>query len=783
MPANRRTRGVRRQRPAVEREGVGGNGQPPSDTLFDGRPAPPSDTPFDGRPAPSNDTPFPFAPEFGCMEPKRELSSVDLAALATELSRYEGAKLDKAYLYGEDLLRLKLRDFDRGRVELLIEVGDTKRAHVAAQEHVPDAPGRPPEFAMMLRGRIESADLVSVEQYEFDRILVFEFERPDQNTTLVVELFGDGNVAVLDGNGEVVRSLETVRLKSRTVAPGTPYGFPQSRLNPLEMSYEALEARMEDSDTDVVRTVATQLNLGGFWGEELCRRAGVEKAMDIEDAGEAEYRAVHRELMSLADTLTSGQFDPRVYVEETDGESDDDDKSLTERGKVVDVSPVALKERSELLSVAFDSFNAALDEYFYRLTHQERREEEGGGRKRPDFEADIEKEKRIIQQQEGAIEGFEEEAEQRRREAELCYERYELVDEVLSTIQQARQQEHGWDEIQETLAQGAEQGIPAAEAVVDVNSAKGMVTIELDDHRITLDASMGVEKNADRLYREAKRVEGKKEGAREAIEDTRKRLEAAKQRREEWEAEDDPEPEPDPDEEQEEVDWLTREDIPIRQPEHWYEEFRWFRTSDGYLVIGGRNADQNEALVKKYLDKHDRFFHTQAHGGPVTLLKASGPSEAASPVDFPDATLQEAAQFAVSYSSVWKDGRGAGDAYMVDPDQVSKTPESGEYLEKGGFAIRGDREYFNGINCEVAVGITCQNETRVIGGPPAAIEPDAATTIRLEPGKFAQNDAAVKCYREFKGRFTDHTFVRKVASADRIQEFLPPGGSKLLGVE
>ncbi|WP_435115029.1 ribosome rescue protein RqcH [Halolamina sp. C58] len=714
------------------------------------------------------------------MEPKRELSSVDLAALATELSRYEGAKLDKAYLYDEDMLRLKLRDFDRGRVELLIEVGENKQAHVADPERVPDAPGRPPEFAMMLRNRIESADLVSVSQYEFDRILVFEFERPDQNTTLVVELFGDGNVAVLDGNGEVVRSLETVRLKSRTVAPGSPYEFPQSRLNPLEVDYETFEARMEQSDTDVVRTVATQLNLGGFWGEELCQRAGVEKAMDIADAGEDEYRAIHRELMDLADALRSGQFDPRVYAELDEDGEDDENRPLTERGRVVDVSPVVLEERAELHSRAFDSFNAALSEYFYRLTEQEQREEEGGGRERPDFEAEIEKEKRIIEQQEQAIEGFEEEAQALRRKAEICYARYDLIDEVLSTIQQAREEDRPWDEIEETLAEGAEQGIPAAEAVVGVDGSEGTVTVEVDDERITLDATTGVEKNADRLYQEAKRVEGKKEGAREAIEDTRERLEAVKRRREEWEEE--PEPEPEPDEEAEDIDWLNRENVPVRQPEHWYEEFRWFHTSDGYLVIGGRNADQNEALVKKYLNKHDRFFHTQAHGGPVTILKASGPSEPSSPVDWPESSIEEAAQFAVAYSSVWKDGRGAGDAYMVEPDQVSKTPESGEYLEKGGFAIRGDREYFRDLPSRVAVGITCEDETRVIGGPPSAIEPDAETTITLEPGKFAQNDAAVKCYREFKNRFADDSFVRKVASADRIQEFLPPGGSDLVDV-
>jgi predicted ribosome quality control (RQC) complex YloA/Tae2 family protein len=210
------------------------------------------------------------------MERKRALTSVDLAALVTELNRYAGAKVDKAYLYDDDLVRLKMRDFDRGRVELLLEVRDPKRANVADPERVPDAPGRPPNFAMMLRNRLSGADFVGVEQFEFDRILTFRFEREDANTLVVVELFGDGNVAVLNEDREVVSSLDTVRLKSRTVAPGSQYGYPDSRFDPLVADYESFASAMDDSDTDVVRTLATQLNFGGLWGEELCTRAGVE---------------------------------------------------------------------------------------------------------------------------------------------------------------------------------------------------------------------------------------------------------------------------------------------------------------------------------------------------------------------------------------------------------------------------------------------------------------------------------------------------------------------------
>ncbi|WP_049982143.1 ribosome rescue protein RqcH [Halorubrum sp. BV1] len=722
------------------------------------------------------------------MDPKRELSSIDLRALVTELNRYEGAKVDKAYRYDEDLVRLKLRDFDRGRVELMIEVGDVKRAHVADADHVADAPGRPPNFAKMLRNRLSGADFVGVEQYEFDRILTFEFERDDENTTLVAELFGQGNVAALDETGAVVGALETVRLKSRTVAPGTQYEYPASRLNPLDVSFGGFERHMRESDSDVVRTLATQLNLGGLYAEEVCTRAGIDKETPIAEVTDDQLRALHDALADLADRLRSGDVDPRMYEEVVDGGSGDEGEPET---RVVDVTPFPLAEHEGLPSVGFDSFNAAVDEYFYRLERQDETGDDAApadaSPSRPDFEEEIAKQERIIEQQEGAIEGFEEQAERERERAELLYANYDLVDEVLSTVRDARADDVPWDEIADTLAAAAERGIPAAEAVVGVDGSEGTVTVELDGEdgtatEIELDADAGVEVNADQLYREAKRIEGKKEGAMAAIESTREELEAVKRRKAEWE-ESEPADDSDADDEdgeEYETDWLSRSSIPIRSPDDWYERFRWFHTSTGYLVIGGRNADQNEELVKKYMGNHDRFFHTQAHGGPVTLLKAAGPSESADPVDFSEETLREAAQFAVSYSSDWKDGRGAGDAYMVKPDQVSKTPESGEYIEKGSFVIRGDRTYFEDVPCRVAVGVQCEPVTRAIGGPPSAITERAASHVTLEPGMYAQNDAAMMVYRRLKDRFADQSFVRKVASADQLQEFLPPGGSDIV---
>ncbi|MFB6146930.1 MAG: ribosome rescue protein RqcH [Halobacteriaceae archaeon] len=693
------------------------------------------------------------------MEAKRELTSVDLVALTGELQDYVGATVDKAYLYDDDLVRLKLRDHDRGRIELLVQVGAVKRVNVARPERVPDAPDRPPDFAKMMRNRLAGADLVDVSQHGFDRILVFEFRRGDADTTVVAELFGDGNLAVLDENREVVDSLETVRLRSRTVAPGARYEFPADRPAPGDLDREAFGRTMDDSDTDVVRTLATQLDLGGLWAEELCTRADVEKTLDIADADAAIYDALHGALGRLFERLAAGDLDPRLYR--------DDDAP-------VDVTPLPLSERADLDAEPFDRFNEALDRYFTDLGG----DDDAGGPDRPDFEAEIEKRERIVAQQEDAIESFGEEADRVREDAELLYAEYDLVDEVLRTVREAREADYDWAEIEQRLEAGRERGIEAAEAVVDVDPADGTVTVDLDGRRIDLDPAEGVEHNADRLYTEAKEIEQKREGAEAALAETREELAALRARKENWTPPDDDETADDG--QGESRDWLAEPSIPVRQTEHWYERFRWFHTTDGFLVIGGRDADDNEEIVEKYLEPHDRFLHAQAHGGPATVLKTADPSEPNRPTDVPAASMAQAATFAVSNSSVWKDGKYSGDVYAVDADQVSKTAESGEYLAKGGFAIRGDRDYYRDTAVGAAVGVQCEPETRVVGGPPAAVEAQAELTVAVEPGQYAQSDVAQRVYRQFREAFADTSFVRSVASPDEIAKFLPPGNSRIV---
>jgi len=71
----------------------------------------------------------------------------------------------------------------------------------------------------------------------------------------------------------------------------------------------------------------------------------------------------------------------------------------------------------------------------------------------------------------------------------------------------------------------------------------------------------------------------------------------------------------------------------------------------------------------------------------VVIAKAGGK-------EISESGLKEIAQFAASYSNLWKYGFYEGECYCVMGEQVSKTPPSGEYIKKGSFMVRGKRKYF-----------------------------------------------------------------------------------------
>ena len=115
---------------------------------------------------------------------------------------------------------------------------------------------------------------------------------------------------------------------------------------------------------------------------------------------------------------------------------------------------------------------------------------------------------------------------------------------------------------------------------------------------------------------------------------------------------------------------------------YWFERFHWFISSENFLVIGGKDAQSNEALVKRYLGPRDIYVHAEVHGASSVIIK----NHTTGPV--PPLTLSQAGSMTICRSAAWKD-KIVVEAYWVHADQVSKTPPTGLSLPTGSFMVSG----------------------------------------------------------------------------------------------
>ncbi|KAL8963629.1 MAG: hypothetical protein Q9193_000122 [Seirophora villosa] len=139
---------------------------------------------------------------------------------------------------------------------------------------------------------------------------------------------------------------------------------------------------------------------------------------------------------------------------------------------------------------------------------------------------------------------------------------------------------------------------------------------------------------------------------------------------------------------------------PVRK-QLWFEKFHFFISTEGYLVLSGKDAQQNEILYKRYLMKGDIYVHADLLGAASIVVK-NKPGRPNDPV--PPSTLSQAGSFAVATSSAW-DSKAVMSAWWVHPEQVSKTAATGEYLTTGSFTITGEKNYLPPAHLLLGFGV------------------------------------------------------------------------------
>lgn len=202
---------------------------------------------------------------------------------------------------------------------------------------------------------------------------------------------------------------------------------------------------------------------------------------------------------------------------------------------------------------------------------------------------------------------------------------------------------------------------------------------------------------------------------------------------------------------------------PVRK-QQWFEKYIYFISSDGYLVLGGKDAQQNEIIYRRYLRKGDVYVHSDLKGSVPMIIK-NNPNTPDAPI--PPSTLSQAGNLSVCTSEAW-DSKAVMSAWWVLADGVTKTGQTGEFLPPGIFNIKGKKEYLPPAQLIVGLGVMFEisedskarhHKHRVQGGV-------LAPTTAEEEAKLAQEKRAKDADSDGDDEFPD----AKMAS-DSEEEF------------
>ncbi len=92
-------------------------------------------------------------------------------------------------------------------------------------------------------------------------------------------------------------------------------------------------------------------------------------------------------------------------------------------------------------------------------------------------------------------------------------------------------------------------------------------------------------------------------------------------------------------------------------------KFREFETSSEKKVICGKDAESNEELVKQFVGKENKIFHTAAPGSPFCVID----SEKTNKKD-----MKEAAVFCAMKSQDWRDNKNDVVVHVFSGKEVYK---------------------------------------------------------------------------------------------------------------
>ncbi|KAF3033375.1 hypothetical protein E8E12_003851 [Didymella heteroderae] len=749
---------------------------------------------------------------------KQRFSSLDVKVIAHELSKtLTSLRVTNVYDLSSRIFLIKFHKPDH-REQLLIDSGF--RCHLT--EYARTTAAAPSGFVAKLRKYLKTRRVTSISQVGTDRILEFQFS--DGLYRLYLEFYAGGNIVLTDGDLNILALLRNVdegeeheklrvglqyNLSLRQNYGGVPeltkerirQGL-QKAVDRQQAQPEAAGKKAKKAGKDALRkALATSITeLPPLLVDHALHVAKYDSTLKPEQvlADEAlldQLLTVLQDALRITKEITEPDQVKGYILAKPNPAAPSTEEEGSDKGRLLydDFHPFrpAQFENTNIEFIEFDMFGKAVDEFFSSIEGQKLES------KLQEREAHAKKKlEKARKEHEERIGGLQKAQELDFRKAEAILANVHRVTEATDAINGLITQGMDWVDIGRLIEREQTAGNPVAQLIkLPLKLQENTITLLLDENtwsegqdeedegndtssvsedtddegdnnnnkkaapvkvaaqpKLSIDIDLGLSAWANSTeYFDSKKTAASKE------ERTLLASERALKSHEKKVAED--------------LKKGLKQEKEVLRPvrkQQWFEKYIYFISSDGYLVLGGKDAQQNEIIYRRYLRKGDVYVHSDLKGSIPMIIK-NNPNTPDAPI--PPSTLSQAGNLSVCTSEAW-DSKAVMSAWWVLADGVTKTGQAGEFLPPGVFNIKGKKEYLPPAQLIVGLGVMFEisedskarhHKHRVQGGV-------LAPTTAEEEAKLAQEKKAEEANKDADSDEDDAFPDAKMAS-DSEEEF------------
>jgi predicted ribosome quality control (RQC) complex YloA/Tae2 family protein len=304
----------------------------------------------------------------------RELYTLELAKLAKELESLNGFYIDQFYEIERNRFRFKIsRKGEKVNLQCTLPYLINRTELVKIREEATN-------FSIAVRKRIVGSKIKAIEQLNNDRILTIKLEKEETESSIILEMFGRGNMIITDFDNKIQLAYLVHEFKDRSLRPGKEY------ITPKNMSIDVFDSRAiseihksfesEKTETPAIDYLGKRMGMGTMYIEEAIRRSKIERNTKLKEIDYETRVIIFNNIKEIINQCINNPK-PTVYLKDD---------------SIVNFALCKISKYSANAQKEFESFEKCLD----FISQNSMNREEGGNEEVERMLSSIEKQKKIL---------------------------------------------------------------------------------------------------------------------------------------------------------------------------------------------------------------------------------------------------------------------------------------------------------------------------------------------------------------------------------------------------